>query len=93
MKPGTSAKILLVCCLAVVSLGLSGFAPAPVAPRLVNVSVERFAYEPAKVSPKGGKPVVYVALTFSMMVILPLAAARWGGSPQQDLPSLGSRDD
>jgi hypothetical protein len=34
---------------------------------------------------------LYVGLVFSMMVVLPLLVAKWGGSPQQDLESFGSR--
>jgi hypothetical protein len=34
---------------------------------------------------------LYVGLIFSMMVVLPLLVAKWGGSQQQDLESFGSR--
>jgi hypothetical protein len=34
---------------------------------------------------------LYVGLIFSMMVVLPLLVAKWGGSPQQDLESFGSK--
>jgi hypothetical protein len=35
---------------------------------------------------------LYVGLVFSMMVVLPLLVAKWGGSPQQDLEeSFGSK--
>ena len=34
---------------------------------------------------------LYVGLIFSMMVVLPLLVAKWGGSPQQDLQSFGNR--
>ena len=47
-------------CLATLSLVLSGFSPAPDAPRRVEVSVKKFAYSPAEVTVKKGEPVVLV---------------------------------
>jgi hypothetical protein len=34
---------------------------------------------------------LYVGLVFSVMVVLPLLVAKWGGSPQQDLESFASK--
>jgi hypothetical protein len=33
----------------------------------------------------------YVGLIFSMMVVLPLLVAKWGGSPQEDIEYLASK--
>jgi cytochrome c oxidase subunit II len=63
MKPGTFVKTILVGCLAMGSLALSGFAPAPDAPQRIEVSVKKFAYTPAEITLKKGEPVVLVLTT------------------------------
>jgi|SRR5271168_1770114 len=63
MKPGTFVKTLLVGCLAIGSLALSGFSPAPDAPRRIQVSAKKFAYMPAEITLKKGEPVVLVLTT------------------------------
>jgi cytochrome c oxidase subunit II len=57
------ARTSFVGCLAVVSLALSGFSPAPDAPRRIEVSVKKFAYAPAEITLKKGEPVVLVLTT------------------------------
>jgi len=63
MKSGIFVKTMSFGCLATLSLVLSGFSPAPDAPRRVEVSVKKFAYSPAEVTVKKGEPVVLVLTT------------------------------
>jgi cytochrome c oxidase subunit II len=63
MKLGAFVKTVLVGCLAIGSLALSGFAPTPDAPRRIEVSAKRFGYTPAEVTLKKGEPVVLVLTT------------------------------
>ena len=63
MKSGLLLKTLVVGCLALSSLALSGFAPAPDAPKRIDVSVKKFAYAPAEITLKKGEPVVLVLTT------------------------------
>lgn len=63
MKSGTFVKTVFVGCLAMGSLALSGFAPAPNAPQRIEVSVKKFAYTPSEVTLKKGEPVVLVLKT------------------------------
>jgi cytochrome c oxidase subunit 2 len=63
MKSGIFVKTMSFGCLATLSLLLSGFSPAPDAPRRVEVSVKKFAYTPAEVTVKKGEPVVLVLTT------------------------------
>jgi cytochrome c oxidase subunit 2 len=60
MKVGIFVKTLVVGCLAMSSLALSGFYPAPDAPRRIEVSVKKFAYSPAEITLKKNEPVVLV---------------------------------
>jgi cytochrome c oxidase subunit II len=63
MKLGTFAKTVLTGCLAMGSVALSGFSPAPDAPQRIEVSVKKFAYTPAEITLKKGVPVVLVLTT------------------------------
>jgi cytochrome c oxidase subunit II len=63
MKPGILLRTIFFGCLAISSLALSGFAPAPDAPRRIDVSVKKFAYTPAEITLKKGEPVVFVLTT------------------------------
>jgi cytochrome c oxidase subunit 2 len=63
MKSGTIAKTIFVGSLAMGSLLLSGFSPAPDAPRQIEVSVKKFAYTPSDVTVKKGEPVVLILKT------------------------------
>ena len=63
MKLGVIAKTVLIGCLAIGSLTLSGFAPASDAPRRIEVSVKKFAYTPGEITLKKGEPVVLVLTT------------------------------
>lgn len=63
MKPGILIRTIFLGCLAMSSLALSGFAPAPDAPRRIDVSVKRFAYTPTEITLKKGEPVVLVLTT------------------------------
>ncbi len=63
MKLGIFVKTLVVGCLTVGSLALSGFSPAPDTPRRIDVSVKKFAYAPAEITVKKGEPVVLVLTT------------------------------
>jgi cytochrome c oxidase subunit 2 len=63
MKSGTLVKTIFLGCLAMCSVALSGFSPAPDAPRRIEVSVKRFAYTPAEITVKKGEPVVLVLTT------------------------------
>ena len=63
MKSGILVKTVLFGCLAICSLALSGFTPAPDGPRKIEVSVKRFAYTPAEITVKKGEPVVLVLTT------------------------------
>ena len=57
------ARTIFVGCLAVGSLALSGFSPAPDGPRRIEVSVKKFAYSPSEIDLKKGEPVVLVLTT------------------------------
>jgi cytochrome c oxidase subunit 2 len=63
MKVGIFAKTLLIGCVAIGSLALSGFSPSSNEPRRIEVSVKKFAYAPAEVTVKKGEPVVLVLTT------------------------------
>jgi cytochrome c oxidase subunit 2 len=63
MKSGLLLKTVLIGCLAFSSLALSGFAPAPDAPRRIDVTVKKFAYTPSEITLKKGEPVVLVLTT------------------------------
>jgi cytochrome c oxidase subunit 2 len=63
MKLGLGVKSILVACLAIGSVTLSGFAPPQSAPRRIEVSVKRFEYSPAEITLKKGEPVVLVLTT------------------------------
>ena len=63
MKPGVYIKSLVIGCLIMGSLALSGFSPAPDAPQRIEVSVKKFAYTPAEITLKKGEPVVLVLTT------------------------------
>jgi len=63
MKSGFLVKTIFIGSLAVCSLALSGFSPAPDAPQRIEVSVKRFAYAPAEITLKKGEPVVLVLKT------------------------------
>ncbi|MCU1250216.1 MAG: cytochrome c oxidase subunit [Edaphobacter sp.] len=63
MKSGLLAKTILLGCLAMCSLALSGLSPAPDAPRRIEVSVKKFAYTPAEITVKKGEPVVLILTT------------------------------
>ena len=60
MKPGILVRTIIIGCLAMGSLALSGFAPAQDTPRRIEVSVKKFSYTPAEVTVKKGEPVVLV---------------------------------
>lgn len=60
MKPGILVRTIVIGCLAMGSLALSGFAPAQDTPRRIEVSVKKFSYTPAEVTVKKGEPVVLV---------------------------------
>jgi cytochrome c oxidase subunit 2 len=62
MKSKFLIRTILIGCLAIGSLAVSGFSPAPDAPRRIEVSVKRFGYTPAEITLKKGEPVV-LALT------------------------------
>jgi cytochrome c oxidase subunit 2 len=63
MKSKVLVRTILVGCLAMGSLVLSGFSPAPDAPRRIEVSVKKFSYTPAEITLKKGEPVVLVLST------------------------------
>lgn len=63
MKSKVLVRTILVGCLAMGSLALSGFSPAPEAPRRIEVSVKKFSYTPAEIIVKKGEPVVLVLTT------------------------------
>jgi cytochrome c oxidase subunit 2 len=63
MKSKIILKSIFIGCLAICSLTLSGFSPAPDAPQRIEVSVKRFAYTPAEITVKRGEPVVLVLKT------------------------------
>lgn len=63
MKPGVYIKSLVIGCLVMGSLALSGFSPAPDAPQRIEVSVKKFGYSPAEITLKKGEPVVLVLTT------------------------------
>jgi cytochrome c oxidase subunit 2 len=63
MNVRTIVKTVFVGCLALCFLALSGFAPAPDAPRRIEVSVKRFGYTPSEITLKKGEPVVLVVTT------------------------------
>ena len=60
MKPGILVRTIIIGCLAIGSLALSGFAPAQDTPRRIEVSVKKFSYTPAEVTVKKGESVVLV---------------------------------
>jgi cytochrome c oxidase subunit 2 len=63
MKSKFLIRTILIGCLAIGSLAVSGFSPAPDAPRRIEVSVKRFGYTPAEITLKKGEPVVLVLTT------------------------------
>jgi cytochrome c oxidase subunit 2 len=63
MKSRFLGKTIFIGCLAMCSLALSGFSPAPDAPQRIDVSVKKFAYNPAEITLKKGEPVVLVLKT------------------------------
>jgi cytochrome c oxidase subunit II len=63
MKSGIILKSIFLGSLAIGSLTLSGFSPAPDSPRRIDVSVKKFAYTPAEITLKKGEPVVLVLTT------------------------------
>ena len=63
MKIGILAKTLLIGCVAMGSLALSGFSPASSEPPRNEDTVKKFAYTPAEVTVKKGEPVVLVLAT------------------------------
>jgi cytochrome c oxidase subunit 2 len=63
MKLRTFANTVLIGCLAMSPLVLSGYSPAPDAPQRIEVSVKKFAYTPAEITLKKGEPVVLVLTT------------------------------
>jgi cytochrome c oxidase subunit 2 len=63
MKSGTLVKTIFVGFLAIGSVCLSGFSPAPDAPQRIQVSVKRFGYTPAEITLKKDEPVVLVLTT------------------------------
>lgn len=63
MKSGIILKTILLGSLAMGSLTLSGFSPAPDSPQRIDVSVKKFAYAPAEITLKKGEPVVLVLTT------------------------------
>jgi len=63
MKPGIFVRALVVGCLAMGALALSGFSPTPDAPRRIEVSVKKFAYDPAEITLKKGEQVILVLTT------------------------------
>ena len=58
MKLGIIAKKNFVGSVVLGLFALSGFASAADAPKKIDVSVKRFAYEPAEITIKKGEPVV-----------------------------------
>ena len=60
MKAGILVRTVIIGCLAMGSLALSGFAPAQDTPRRIEVSVKKFSYTPGEVTVKKGEPVVLV---------------------------------
>ena len=58
MKLGIIIKKIIGGSVVVGSFALSGFASAPDAPKRIDVSVKRFAYEPAEITIKKGEPVL-----------------------------------
>jgi cytochrome c oxidase subunit II len=63
MKSGVLVNTIFVGCLAICSLTLSGFSPAPEVPQRIEVSVKKFAYAPEEITLKKGEPVVLVLTT------------------------------
>lgn len=63
MKFGVLVKSIFIGCIAVCSITLSGFVPAPDGPKRVEVSVKRFEYTPGEITLKKGEPVVLVLTT------------------------------
>jgi cytochrome c oxidase subunit 2 len=58
MRRGIIAKAIFVGTVAVGSYALSGSAFAQEAPKKIDVSVKKFAYEPAEITLKKGQPVL-----------------------------------
>jgi cytochrome c oxidase subunit II len=58
MRRGIIARAIFVSTVAIGSHALSGSAFAQEAPKKIDVSVKKFAYEPAEITLKKGQPVV-----------------------------------
>jgi cytochrome c oxidase subunit II len=58
MKLGVITKRIIGGSIVVGSFALSAFASAQDAPKRIDVSVKRFAYEPAEITVKKGEPVI-----------------------------------
>jgi cytochrome c oxidase subunit 2 len=58
MSHGIIAKIVFVGAVAIGSSVISGSALAQEAPKKIDVSVKKFAYEPAEITLKKGQPVI-----------------------------------
>jgi cytochrome c oxidase subunit II len=58
MKLRILTRISLMSILSLGSFILAGFSSAPDAPKRIDVSVKRFAYEPSEITLKKGEPVV-----------------------------------
>jgi cytochrome c oxidase subunit 2 len=58
MSRGMIAKVVFVGAVAIGSSVLSGSAFAQEAPKKIDVSVKKFAYEPAEITLKKGQPVI-----------------------------------
>jgi cytochrome c oxidase subunit II len=63
MKSGVYVKSLVIGCLVMGSLALSGSSPAPDAPQRIEISAKKFTYVPAEITLKKGEPVVLVLTT------------------------------
>jgi cytochrome c oxidase subunit 2 len=63
MKSRIFVKTIVIGCLAMCSLALSGFSTAADTPQRIAVSVKRFAYTPSEITVKKGEPVVLVLTT------------------------------
>jgi cytochrome c oxidase subunit 2 len=63
LKSGLLIKTLIVGCLGMSSLVLSGASSASDSPRRIEVSVKKFGYTPGEITLKKGEPVVLVLTT------------------------------
>jgi cytochrome c oxidase subunit II len=63
MKFGILVKTILIGCLAVFSITLSGFVSASDAPKRIEVAAKKFDYTPGEITLKKGEPVVLVLTT------------------------------